>query len=290
MSKATWKQDAEGDVAARRRRGEIGRRGIFHTREPAGATDAIRSNPSTAARSSDATAASLAGSSATASARQPYVYHRSFSESLRYNLNLLRSDLFWRRGRDSLPAGPDAPKTPQNRLSDRPADCVCITCVYHLFSTKETALVASKAGRVAFKSPDHVVETNCTAMRSLRWSKRPAPRRRKRVKGALKAIANVLNAVERRYCDSTTGYDIGGALGGAILLLYVIDDGLRAQKAREKRLGEGEPLQDDFLGKGLVTKVSKPAASFSKQSSRDHAFRGLAICASSTPPRRIPNT
>jgi hypothetical protein len=60
-----------------------------------------------------------------------------------------------------------------------------------------------------------------------------------------------LNAVEGHYCDSTTGYDLGGPLGGATSLLYVIDDGLRAQEAREKRLEEGKPLLDDFRRRDL---------------------------------------
>jgi len=74
---------------------------------------------------------------------------------------------------------------------------------------------------------------------------------RAQVKDALKAVADALNAVERHYCDSTTGYDLGGPLGGAISLLYVIDDGIRAQESRERRLEEGNPLQDDFLAKDL---------------------------------------
>lgn len=74
---------------------------------------------------------------------------------------------------------------------------------------------------------------------------------RAQVKDALKCIADVLNAVERHYCNSETGYDLGDPLGGAISLLYVIDDGLRAEEARQKRLEEGRPLPDDFPARDL---------------------------------------
>lgn len=71
------------------------------------------------------------------------------------------------------------------------------------------------------------------------------------MKDALKAVAEVLNTVERHYCDSETGYDLGGPLGGAISLLYLLDDGLRAQEARWKRLEEGKPLENDFVARDL---------------------------------------
>ena len=74
---------------------------------------------------------------------------------------------------------------------------------------------------------------------------------RAQVKDALKALVNVLNAVERHYCDSETAYDLGGPLGGAISLLYVLDDGLRAEDAKQKRLEEGKPVQDDFIARDL---------------------------------------
>lgn len=48
---------------------------------------------------------------------------------------------------------------------------------------------------------------------------------RTHVKNALKAIADLLNVLEQAYCNSETGYDLGGPLGGAISLLYVLDDG-----------------------------------------------------------------
>lgn len=74
---------------------------------------------------------------------------------------------------------------------------------------------------------------------------------RAQVKDALKALVNILNAVERHYCDSETVYDLGAPLGGAISLLYVLDDGLRVEDAKQKRLEEGKPVQDDFIASDL---------------------------------------
>lgn len=71
------------------------------------------------------------------------------------------------------------------------------------------------------------------------------------VKSAVKAIADVLNVLERHYCNSETAYDLDGPLGGAISLLYVLDDGARAEDARQKRLEEGKPLKDDFVTRDL---------------------------------------
>jgi hypothetical protein len=88
----------------------------------------------------------------------------------------------------------------------------------------------------------------------LPWSSRlrPSPPAAElQAEDALKAIANVLNAVERHYCDSETGYDLGGPLGGANSLLYFIDYGLRAQDAIQKRSEEGKSLPDDFTARDL---------------------------------------
>jgi hypothetical protein len=74
---------------------------------------------------------------------------------------------------------------------------------------------------------------------------------RAQVKAALKAISDVLNALEGHYFQSETRFDIGGPLGGAISLLYVLDDGLRAEEARQERLEAGKPLEDDFVARDL---------------------------------------
>lgn len=74
---------------------------------------------------------------------------------------------------------------------------------------------------------------------------------RAQVKVALKAICDVLNALESHYFQSETRFDLGGRLGGSISLLYVLDDGLRANEARQKRLEEGKPLDEDLIARNL---------------------------------------
>ena len=69
---------------------------------------------------------------------------------------------------------------------------------------------------------------------------------RAKVKVALKALADALNALEHHFFDSHTLFDFGGPLGGAVSLLHALDDGVRAQQAREKRFAEGKPLPSDF--------------------------------------------
>jgi hypothetical protein len=72
---------------------------------------------------------------------------------------------------------------------------------------------------------------------------------RAQVNTALKAIGDVLNAVAGHYLKSETAYDLAALRGGALNLLYVIDDGLKAIEGREKRIQSGRPLPGDFEGK-----------------------------------------
>jgi hypothetical protein len=69
---------------------------------------------------------------------------------------------------------------------------------------------------------------------------------KKHVDDALKAIANVLNALDAHYMDSETAYGSSRPLHGAVSLLYVIDDGLRAEEARRIRRKNGEPFRDEY--------------------------------------------
>jgi AbiU2 len=71
------------------------------------------------------------------------------------------------------------------------------------------------------------------------------------VKAALKALTDVLNAIEGHYFQSETRFDLGARLGGASSLLHVLDDGLRAQEARQRRFEEGKPLKDDVIVRDL---------------------------------------
>lgn len=57
------------------------------------------------------------------------------------------------------------------------------------------------------------------------------------VKNALEAIANTLNHVSVHYGHPQTMFDMGaGGSNGAVTLLYVLDDGLKADTARRERI------------------------------------------------------
>lgn len=71
------------------------------------------------------------------------------------------------------------------------------------------------------------------------------------VKTVLKSFGAVLDAVSLHYMDSTTYWDFHGAPGGALSLLYVIDDGLTADRARRDRLREGKFFPDDYKPRDL---------------------------------------
>lgn len=72
------------------------------------------------------------------------------------------------------------------------------------------------------------------------------PVNRKMIQEALDAIANVLNAVILHYNESEIGFGIAHGNGGGESLLYVIDDGLRAEEERTKRIRNGDFREEDF--------------------------------------------
>jgi hypothetical protein len=69
---------------------------------------------------------------------------------------------------------------------------------------------------------------------------------RLQVKEALKAISDVMNAVDFHYFHSETRYDLGGTHGGAMTLLYALHRGKKLQDERMKRLEAGEFNEDDL--------------------------------------------
>jgi len=71
------------------------------------------------------------------------------------------------------------------------------------------------------------------------------------VDAALKAIVDVMNAVDGHYMDSETRYDLYSPHHGAVALLYVLDDGLKAEEQRMERLRSGKPTDDDFRSRDL---------------------------------------
>jgi hypothetical protein len=69
---------------------------------------------------------------------------------------------------------------------------------------------------------------------------------RLQVKEALKAIADVMNAVDFYYFHSETRFDLGGPFGGAMTLLYALHRGKKAQDEIYERLEAGEFNEDDL--------------------------------------------
>nr|WP_233475441.1 hypothetical protein [Bradyrhizobium brasilense] len=69
---------------------------------------------------------------------------------------------------------------------------------------------------------------------------------RKQVNDALNAIADVMNALDAHYFDSETAYDRPVRINGAMELLFVLNDGIKARNARDKRVEAGEYRMDDL--------------------------------------------
>lgn len=74
---------------------------------------------------------------------------------------------------------------------------------------------------------------------------------RLQVKAALEALAKVLNAIASHYFEAETYFEVEGMDGGAISLLYVLNDGLIAREAKRRRLKEGKHSEDDWLSRDL---------------------------------------
>lgn len=74
---------------------------------------------------------------------------------------------------------------------------------------------------------------------------------RLQVRSALEALAKVLNAIASHYFEAETYFESRGLDGGALSLLYVLDDGLKAREAKRRRLEEGKQLADDWVSRDL---------------------------------------
>ena len=72
------------------------------------------------------------------------------------------------------------------------------------------------------------------------------PANRKKVREALEAIDDVLNAVLGHYISSQTMFEFRGHSRGAVSLLYVIDDGLKADAERDDRIRRREFRPEDI--------------------------------------------
>lgn len=77
------------------------------------------------------------------------------------------------------------------------------------------------------------------------------PVSRVKVKEALEAISAVLNAISVHYMDSTIRFDSMPSPGGAVSMLYVLDDGLQAEKEKQERIKTREYRADDLKPRDL---------------------------------------
>jgi hypothetical protein len=72
------------------------------------------------------------------------------------------------------------------------------------------------------------------------------PGSREKVRKAMEALEAVLNTVSEHYLESTTSFNLGATAGGALSLLYLLDGGLRAEKARKERIKAGTTMPGDW--------------------------------------------
>lgn len=56
----------------------------------------------------------------------------------------------------------------------------------------------------------------------------------------LKALANVLNAIELHFFKGGTSFDAVAGLNGAVILLHVLGDGVMQKQNREEAVQRGE--------------------------------------------------
>lgn len=74
---------------------------------------------------------------------------------------------------------------------------------------------------------------------------------RKQVDELLNIIADVMDTIQLHYFESGTYYRFDANRGGAVELLYVLDEGIRAHAAREGRIRSGKPIEDDYTTRDL---------------------------------------
>jgi hypothetical protein len=148
------------------------------------------------------------------------------------------------------------------RLTDPPKSVgkenLTIQALPSLMNNNETAQSIAELVEVAVQASDF-----CRDWRNRRIAHRDLklaieegieplkPASREKVKKALHSIADVLNAVTQHYTDSTTMFDMSGYSGGAMSLLYVLDDGLKAGKDRRERVRRGEIREGDLGPRNL---------------------------------------
>lgn len=72
------------------------------------------------------------------------------------------------------------------------------------------------------------------------------PGSKERITAALKAVADVLNAMELHYFKSGTSFDAAHMPNGAVTLLYLLGDGLKEKAERAERIKNMKSLPSDM--------------------------------------------
>ena len=72
------------------------------------------------------------------------------------------------------------------------------------------------------------------------------PATRAKVRTALDNIVKVLNSVSEHYMKSTIGFDLVREPGGSEDLLYILEDGIKAENERGRRVESGKYLPEDL--------------------------------------------
>lgn len=84
--------------------------------------------------------------------------------------------------------------------------------------------------RIAHRDLNHALDPHATPL---------AAASRQRIEEALTALRNVLNTVNKRLRNTTFMFEPTGSTHSAVSLLYVVRDGLDAQRAHETAMREG---------------------------------------------------
>lgn len=72
-----------------------------------------------------------------------------------------------------------------------------------------------------------------------------------KVKAAMQSLSNVLNYISEQYMNATISFKVIKGSGGALELLYVLDDGIRAKNEKQKRIKEGKYSEADLKPRDL---------------------------------------
>lgn len=69
---------------------------------------------------------------------------------------------------------------------------------------------------------------------------------REKVRKAMEALEAVLNAIAEHYLNSTTSFNVGSSESGALSLLYILDEGIKAERFRKERIKAGKSIPGDW--------------------------------------------